>query len=92
MTGLAPSTTGIYGHVKDNDIKQGNSKAAESIFLSDYFRQHGYFTAAVGKVFHQEVAENSFDLYGGRVKQFGPYPEERMKWNDKRTNGLIYIR
>ncbi len=86
MTGLAPSSTGIYGHVDDNDIKSANDKAAESVFISEYFRQHGYHTAAVGKVFHQEVAENSFDDYGGRTKRFGPYPEERMKWHDPRTN------
>ena len=86
MTGLAPSSTGIYGHVTDNDIKAANDKAAQSIFISDYFRQHGYYTAAVGKVFHQKVADGSFDDYGGRVEGFGPYPEERMKWHDPRTN------
>lgn len=86
MTGLAPSSTGIYGHVNDNDIKVANKKAAQSIFISDYFRQHGYYTAAVGKVFHQQVADGSFDEYGGRVARFGPYPEKRMKWHDTRTN------
>ncbi|MFC1518606.1 sulfatase [Pseudomonadota bacterium] len=86
MTGLAPSSTGIYGHVHDDDIKAANDKAASSIFLSEYFKQHGYYTAAVGKVFHERVATDSFDNYGGRVKGFGPYPEKRMKWHDARTN------
>lgn len=86
MTGLAPSSTGIYGHVNDNDIKSANDRAARSIFLSDYFRQHGYYTAAVGKVFHQGVADNSFDDFGGRTRNFGPYPDERMKWHNPRTN------
>ncbi|WP_440877047.1 sulfatase [Thalassotalea sp. PLHSN55] len=86
MTGLAPSATGIYGHVRDNDIKSANDKAAQSIFLSEYFKQHGYHTAGVGKIFHQRVADGSFDVYGGRVKGFGPYPEKRFKWHDKRTN------
>ena len=86
LTGLAPSSTGIYGHIEDNDIKSANDKAARSIFISDYFRQHGYYTAAVGKVFHQNVAEGSFDDFGGRVEQFGPYPDKRMKWHDSRTN------
>jgi arylsulfatase A-like enzyme len=86
LTGLAPSSTGIYGHVNDNDIKAANDKAAQSIFISDYFRRHGYYTAAVGKVFHQKVADNSFDDYGGRTERFGPYPPERMKWHDPRTN------
>ena len=86
MTGLAPSTTGIYGHVEDNDIKSATDKASQSIFLSEYFSQHGYYTAAVGKVFHKRVADASFDKYGGRAKGFGPYPPERMKWHDPRTN------
>lgn len=86
MTGLAPSTTGIYGHIKDDDIKLANDKAAQSTFMSEYFRQHGYYTAAVGKVFHHAVAKGSFDEFGGRVKGFGPYPEKRMKWHDPRTN------
>lgn len=86
MTGLAPATTGIYGHVRDNDIKSANEKAAQSRFISEYFREHGYYTAAVGKVFHNAVAKGSFDEFGGRVKQFGPYPEQRFKWHDPRTN------
>lgn len=86
LTGLAPSSTGIYGHVNDNDIKSANDKAARSIFISDYFRQHGYYTAAVGKVFHQSVADGSFDDFGGRVERFGPYPEKRVKWHDPRTS------
>jgi arylsulfatase A-like enzyme len=85
MTGLAPSTTGIYGHIHDNKIKSANDKAAQSIFLSEYFKQHGYYTAAVGKVFHQAVAEGSFDVFGGRVKQFGPYAPKPFKWDKKGT-------
>jgi arylsulfatase A-like enzyme len=86
MTGLAPSTTGIYGHVKDNDIRFANDKAAQSTFISEYFKQHGYYTAAVGKVFHQAVASGSFDEFGGRYRGFGPHPDQRFKWHDKRTN------
>lgn len=86
LTGLAPSSTGIYGQVKDDDIKKANPKAAESLFLSEYFRQHGYYTAAVGKIFHHGIASGSFDVFGGRVKAFGPYPDERFEWKDPRTN------
>ncbi|WP_318249037.1 sulfatase [Paraglaciecola chathamensis] len=86
MTGLLPSTTGIYGHVKDDDIKSANVKAAQSIFLSEYFKQHGYYTAAVGKIFHYNVPKGSFDVYGGRKKGFGPYAPTRFKWKNKGTN------
>ncbi len=86
MTGLMPSSTGIYGHIKDEDIKRANDKAAQSIFLSEYFREHGYYTAAIGKVFHQNIAKNSFDDNGGRVKGFGPHAKKNFKWDDPRTN------
>jgi len=86
MTGLLPSTTGIYGHVKDNDIRSANRKAAQSTFLSEYFKQHGYYTAAVGKIFHQSVADGSFDVFGGREHLFGPYSPEPIKWDRKGTS------
>jgi len=86
MTGLAPSSTGIYGHIKDNDIKKANDKAAESIYLSEYFKRHGYHTAAVGKVFHQNIATNSFDVNGGRHEGFGPRQQDGRKWDHPRTN------
>ena len=62
MSGLAPSTTGIYGHIRDNDIRKVNDKTAHSTFLSEYFKKHGYYTAAVGKVFHEAIADGSFDI------------------------------
>ncbi|MDR9827239.1 sulfatase [Vibrio sp. FNV 38] len=86
MTGLAPSTTGIYGHVEDDDIKSANDKASSAIFLSEYFGQHGYYTAGVGKLFHKKVAAGSFENYGGRVNGFGPYPEKTMKWHKEGTS------
>lgn len=86
MTGLSPSTTGIYGHIKDNDIRAASDKTAHSIFLSEYFKEHGYYTAAVGKVFHQNIADGSFDDNGGRVKGFGPYRPQKFVWDDPRTN------
>lgn len=86
MTGLAPSTTGIYGHISDKNIRSASDKTTHSVFLSEYFKKHGYHTAAIGKVFHQKVVEGSFDEYGGREQGFGPYPEKNMKWDDPRTS------
>lgn len=86
MSGLAPSTTGIYGHIRDNDIRKVNDKTAHSTFLSEYFKKHGYYTAAIGKVFHEAIADGSFDDFGGRHKGFGPYPEENFKWEHPKTN------
>lgn len=86
MTGLAPSTTGIYGHIHDNDIKSANDRAAQSTYLSEYFRQHGYYTAAIGKVFHGHMPDGSFDVSGGRYKGFGPRQPDGRKWQHPKTN------
>lgn len=86
MTGLSPATTGIYGHIDDANIRAASEKTRHATFLSEYFKQHGYYTAAIGKVFHQKVVAGSFDEYGGREPGFGPYPPENMAWDDPRTN------
>lgn len=86
MTGLRPSTTGIYGHVGDNNIKKANDAAAQATFLSNYFSDHGYKTMGIGKLFHNSAPKGAFDEFGGRVPRFGPYPPKELKWVSDKTN------
>ncbi|MGB3584925.1 MAG: sulfatase [Tunicatimonas sp.] len=81
MTGLRPSTTGIYGMVDDNKIKLDNPATADIIFLPEYFKQQGYHTMGIGKLFHHHAPEGLFDESGGRARGFGPLPEERFVWD-----------
>lgn len=81
MTGLRPSTTGIYGMVPDNQVRSENPATKDIIFLPEYFRKRGYYTMGVGKLFHQHAPDDLFDESGGRVKGMGPYPEERFVWD-----------
>ena len=37
MSGLRPSTTGIYGQIKDKDIRRDNA-ATDAVYLSEYFQ------------------------------------------------------
>ncbi|MCF7816381.1 MAG: sulfatase [Kiritimatiellales bacterium] len=66
LTGLRPSTMGIYGLVPG--IR--NALATEhAVTLPQYFAQHGYFTATFGKVFHdgsipRELQANEFNVWG----------------------------
>lgn len=87
MTGLLPSTTGIYAQIKDTDIRTVNDAAGKSIFLAEYFGNHGYRTMGVGKLFHNGDGAGTFQEYGGEFEKFGPKPEERFKydpaWFDK---------
>lgn len=81
MTGLRPSTTGMYGMVPDDKIRSENPETEDIIMLPEYFKQNGYHTMGIGKLFHIHAPEGMFDESGGRVKGFGPYPEERFIWD-----------
>lgn len=83
MTGLRPSTTGIYGQIEDDDIRQSNDATRECTFLPEYFKQNGYKTMGIGKLFHRHAPKGVFDVSGGRIPGFGPKPEKRMKWEGK---------
>jgi arylsulfatase A-like enzyme len=81
MTGLRPSTTGIYGMIPDEKIRSENPATKEIIFLPEYFKNNGYYTMGVGKLFHDHAPNNIFEESGGRVKGFGPLPEKRFVWD-----------
>jgi iduronate 2-sulfatase len=65
LSGLRPETTGIY------EFKTLlRSRIPDVVFLPQLFRQNGYYTAGMGKVFHdmrQSDAEKSWDFYQDRM-------------------------
>lgn len=81
MTGLRPSTTGIYGMINDNKIRSENPATKDIIMLPEYFKKNGYYTMGIGKLFHSHAPDGTFDESGGRVKGFGPLPKERFVWD-----------
>lgn len=70
MTGLLPSTTGVYGQIRDRHLKKVEP-VAEATFLSEYFEHHGYHTMGVGKLFHKGGGDEAFQEYGGVYEKFG---------------------
>jgi uncharacterized sulfatase len=48
LTGLRPDST----HIVDNNTKL-RSKVPNVVTMPQFYRQHGYFTASLGKVFHR---------------------------------------
>jgi len=86
MTGLRPSTTGIYGMIRDDTIRSENPATKEIVFLPEYFRNHGYHTMGIGKLFHSHAPKGVFDESGGRVRGFGPRPAERFVWDGYGTS------
>tara|TARA_B100001059_G_scaffold35659_2_gene28745 strand:- start:9635 stop:11092 length:1458 start_codon:yes stop_codon:yes gene_type:complete len=86
LSGLRPSSTGIYGQIKDQNLRKGNPSMKTVRFLPQYFKDHGYKTLGVGKIFHNHAPEGVFDESGGRIQGFGPLPEKRIKWDKKGTS------
>ena len=86
MTGLRPSTTGIYGMIPDESIRSQNLATKDIIFLPEYFRNHGYHTMGIGKLFHHHSPTGLFHESGGRVRGFGPFPEKRFVWDGYGTS------
>jgi arylsulfatase A-like enzyme len=86
MTGLRPSTTGIYGQINDDNIRSSSEVTRNNILLPEYFKNNGYYTMGKGKIFHNYAPKGVFDEAAGREGGFGPKPEKRYKWFDEDTN------
>lgn len=78
LTGLRPSTTGIYGLAPR--IRQIEN-TRNVITLPQYFSQNGYYTISTGKILHggitPEERETEF-MEWGPDGGFGPVPEEKV--------------
>jgi uncharacterized sulfatase len=65
LSGLRPETTGIF------EFKTLlREKRPEVVFLPQLFREQGYFTAGMGKIFHDERQsdrEKSWDFYSDKM-------------------------
>lgn len=86
MTGLRPSSTGIYGMIPDEEIRSDNPATKDVQFLPEYFGSHGYHTMGIGKLFHHHAPPGVFAESGGRVRGFGPLPPERFVWDGYGTS------
>ncbi|UBM58698.1 sulfatase [Marinilongibacter aquaticus] len=85
MSGLRPSTSGIYGQLKDNEIRTASDTMKGILFLPEYFGKNGYKTMGIGKIFHEHAPDGVFQESGGRIKGFGPKPDKPFHWNKKGT-------
>ena len=81
MSGYLPSTTGIYGQIRDTHLRTASVETGSTPFLPEWFGGNGYHTMGVGKLFHQHAPEGAFAESGGRVAGFGPLPPKRMQWD-----------
>ena len=79
MTGLRPSSTGIYGLAPW--IKSlPEFKDCET--LPQYFSNRGYTTYTTGKIYHgrngRKKTDTEFDVIGGSFLKIFPFPNSKM--------------
>ncbi len=86
MSGLRPSTTGIYGQIEDVDLRMAHPLMDSTAFLPEYFGNHGYKTMGIGKLFHRHAPDGVFEQSGGREPGFGPKPDKRRYWDQPETS------
>jgi len=86
MSGLRPSTTGIYGQIEDVDLRTAHPLMDSTAFLPEYFGRHGYKTMGIGKLFHRHAPDGVFEESGGREPGFGPKPDKRRYWDQPETS------
>ncbi len=84
LTGLRPSSTGIYGMIADNNIKKASPLNESTKNLPQYFKDAGYRILGVGKVFHEHFPDGLLDEDGG-ASDYGPKPPKKFKWDKKQT-------
>lgn len=80
MTGLRPSTSGIYGQISDRRIRAASAATAQAVFLPDYLETYGYRTAGCGKIYHNGDRAETFDEFGHGTN-FGPKPAKRFHYD-----------
>ena len=90
MSGLRPSTTGIYGQIHDKNIRKNNKITEKCTFLPEYFAKYGYKTMGIGKIFHQHAPKEVFEVDGGRKGGFGPKPKKRLNWPTKEIENNVF--
>lgn len=77
LTGKQPYNTGIYFLAplfRDTELLK------DAVTLPQHFREHGYRTMSVGKIFHQRDDERSFEEHGGKCGEYGPIPDEKLSY------------
>src|SRR5262249_24740350 len=80
LSGRRPDTTGIMDlqtpprtHLKD------------VVFLPQYFRQQGYYTAHIGKIFHTGPASEAPPSWDHEIRETGKHPPDEKILRGKRV-------
>ncbi|MEM9185279.1 MAG: sulfatase [Planctomycetota bacterium] len=71
MTGMYASKTGVYG----NKNRTGTEAYRQAVHMPTWFRQNGYRTSCMGKIYHNDRGEKAYwDEIGPKTLRWGPEP------------------
>lgn len=84
LTGLYPTTTGIYLHIDDREVRGASDATRAATFLPEFFERHGYRTMGAGKIWHLNDLANTFQEYAKPYEWFGPKPDERINYDPEK--------
>jgi choline-sulfatase len=90
MTGLRPTTTGIYGLAPwFRDVPE----LKDLVTLPQYLKSHGYKTLSTGKIYHGRYGrhpkrDKEFDVIGPGATG-APFPKERLVKNTPQPHKLV---
>lgn len=80
LTGLYPSTTGIFG----NSTKPATQAYRTAKHLPDWFRENGYHTACMGKIYHNDHGRRKYwDEVGPKTLRWGPEPPNGRQFTSR---------
>lgn len=77
LTGTHPASSGLYFLAP---LFRNTPTLSRSVTLPQHFRDHGYRTMAVGKVFHGVNDPASFDENGKITNKYGPTPDRKISY------------
>lgn len=75
LTGTQPASTGLH-FLKP--LFRNVPSMKDTVTLPQYFRQNGYYTISVGKIFHRKNDPESFNEDGGKMGEYGPLPKKKI--------------
>ena len=81
LSGLRPDTTGVF-----DLTTPPRTYLKDTVFLPEYFRQHGYYTAHIGKIYHTGDALEDPQSWDHETREWGKHPPEEAVIREKRID------
>lgn len=82
LAGLRPEKTGVW-----TLSASARELMPNAVMLPEYFRQQGYFTAQVGKIFHTGEGHEDARSWDVLIKEFGKHPPKEEILREEDING-----